>query len=166
MKSASYWIEKLALQPHPEGGFYKENYRATEVIPVQGLPSRFQGERSFSTSIYFLLRSQDISAFHRIQSDELWHYHAGSSLSIYVMGEHGVSVHVLGMDMEKGESLHVVIPANCWFGAKVNTPDGYVLSGCTVAPGFDFADFELASRDELLRTYPQHKSVIEMLTKA
>lgn len=165
MKRAEYWIEKLELKPHPEGGFYKEDYRSPELISKERLPARFAEARSVSTSIYFLLRSQDISTFHRIKSDELWHYHAGSSLSIYVIDKYKVSVHVLGADPDKGESLHVVIPANCWFGAKVNEADSYVLSGCTVAPGFDFADFELAKRSDLLSTYPQQESIIHLLTR-
>ena len=165
MKSAEYWIEKLNLQPHPEGGFYKENYRSTEVIPGEALPPRFGGARTYSTSIYFLLRSEDRSAFHRIQSDELWHYHAGASLSIYVLKEDHVAVHVLGADIERGESLHVVIPANCWFGARVNEDSSYVLAGCTVAPGFDFADFKLAKRHELTSLYPRHTDIIHQLTK-
>ncbi len=165
MKSAEYWIEKLELKPHPEGGFYKENYRSSEVISTEALPARFSGSRTFSTSIYFLLRSEDISSFHRIQSDELWHYHAGASLSIYVLSDDKVSVHVLGADIERGESLHVVIPANCWFGAKVDEDSSYVLAGCTVAPGFDFADFELAKREDLIRLYPKHEDIIQLLTK-
>jgi len=165
MKNAEYWIDHLELKPHPEGGFYKENYRSPELISKDGLPSRFSGARSLSTSICFLLRSQDISAFHRIQSDELWHYHAGSSLSIYVLTEDGVSIHVLGADIAGGQSLHVVIPAHCWFGAQVNESESYVLAGCTVAPGFDFDDFELARRNDLLAAFPQQESIIHQLTR-
>lgn len=164
MKSAAYWIDHLKLLPHPEGGFYKETYRAAEQIARTGLPSRFNGMRSFSTAIYFLLRSQDRSAFHRIQSDELWHFHAGTSASIYILNENGLTVHAVGDTIEKGESLQVVIPAGCWFGAKVNHADSYTLAGCTVAPGFDFADFELAKRDALLKTFPAHQHIIEILT--
>jgi uncharacterized protein len=164
MKSAEYWIEKLKLQPHPEGGFFKETYRSGESISREGLPSRFPSARHLSTAIYFLLRSGDISSFHRIKSDELWHYHAGVSLSIYVLSDKGLDVHLLGADIDKGESLQVVIPANCWFGAKVNELDSYTLAGCTVAPGFDFGDFELAKREDLIKTFPTHESIITMLT--
>ena len=165
MQSAEYWIENLHLKPHPEGGFYKETYRSEETISPQGLPSRFPSARSFSTAIYFLLREGDISCFHRIKSDELWHYHAGGSLSIYVLKEGDLVVYQLGADLEKGESLQVVIPANCWFGAKVNDASSYMLSGCTVAPGFDFADFEMATKEELLKTFPAQQSIIEKLTR-
>jgi predicted cupin superfamily sugar epimerase len=165
MKSADYWIQHLQLKAHPEGGFYKETYRSAELISKSGLPSRFPADRTFSTAIYFLLRSADRSLFHRIKSDELWHYHAGSSLSIYVLDNAGLTIHTLGSDLEKGESLQVVIPANCWFGARVNSPDSYVLAGCTVAPGFDFQDFELANRKELLKLFPDYKEVIHWLTE-
>lgn len=164
MQTADYWIKHLQLTEHPEGGFYRETYRSGEVIPVAGLPCRFSGERNFSTAIYFLLRSNDRSMFHRIQSDELWHFHAGSSLSIFVLSREGITVHKLGMDVVNGESLQVVIPAGCWFGAKVNKRDTYTLAGCTVAPGFDFKDFELASREELLKSFPAHRDIIELLT--
>lgn len=165
MHAAQYWIKSLGLQPHPEGGFYKETYRASESIPAKGLPGRFTGGRSFSTAIYFLLRSEDRSLFHRIKSDELWHFHAGSALSIYILDHKEVKVLMLGPEIEKGQSLQVVVPANTWFGALVNEPDHYTLTGCTVAPGFDFADFELAERHALLDTYPQHRKEIELLTK-
>src|SRR6478609_10368902 len=128
MNSYEYWIQHLSLQPHPEGGFYKETYRSAENIPEQSLPAFFTGARSISTAIYFLLRSQDKSLFHRIKSDELWHYHAGSSLTIYVLDQAGVSIHKLGLDVEKGELPQVVIPATSWFGATVNEPHHYTLS--------------------------------------
>ena len=103
--------------------------------------------------------------FHRIKSDELWHYHAGSSLSIYVLESNGLTIFKLGPHLEQDESLQVMVPAGCWFGAKVNDPNSYTLSGCTVAPGFDFNDFELANRETLLKTFPAHHRIIEQLTK-
>jgi predicted cupin superfamily sugar epimerase len=167
MKTAQYWIEQLHLQQHPEGGFYKETYRAAELIPRSGLPTRFPADRTHATAIYFLLRAQDRSLFHRIKSDELWHYHAGGSLTIYVLHDGQCREHILGADIEKGESLQIVVPANCWFGARVNpepSAQGYVLSGCTVAPGFDFADFELADRGALLKEFPDQYAIIRQLT--
>jgi predicted cupin superfamily sugar epimerase len=164
MKDAQYWIDHLQLNPHPEGGFYRETYRASETIPASVLPTRFGGSRNFSTAIYFLLRSQDRSMFHRIQSDELWHYHAGSSLTIYVLQKQQLITHKLGPDVDKGDTLQIVIPAGCWFGAKAEQPETYTLSGCTVAPGFDFQDFELADRKKLMNEFPAYSKVIEMLT--
>lgn len=161
---ATYWIEHLKLQPHPEGGFYKETYRASEKIPVDGLPSRFFGPRNLSTAIYFLLRAKDKSLFHRIKSDEIWHFHAGETLNIYVLTDKGVLTHQLGPNLEKGDSLQTVIPANHWFGAEVAGAGTYTLSSCTVAPGFDFKDFELANRVNLVTEFPQHENIIAKLT--
>jgi len=165
MKPAEYWIDHLHLQPHPEGGFYRETYRSGDTIPQTGLPARFPGPRSFSTAIYFLLRSQDRSLFHRIKSDELWHWHAGGRLSIYVLDKPGLIVQELGDNPEKGESLQLTIPANRWFGAKLNQESSYVLVSCTVAPGFDFQDFELADRQQLIKEYPSHKEIVDLLTR-
>jgi len=165
MNTADYWIDHLHLQAHPEGGFYKETYRSAERISREGLPKRFAGSRNFSTAIYFLLRSEDRSLFHRIQSDELWHYHAGSSLSIFILYDDILSIQKLGPALDNGESLQVIVPAGCWFGATVIDANSYTLSGCTVSPGFDFEDFEMADRATLLKTFPAHQSIIEQLTK-
>jgi len=165
MKSIDYWINHLGLLPHPEGGFYKETYRALEIIPGTALPARFGGDRNLSTAIYFLLRSEDISVFHRIKSDELWHFYYGSSLLIYVLHERELKIHRLGANLDKGDSLQVVIPANCWFGAHVENPDSFALCGCTVAPGFDFRDFEMAERNALLKEYPGYEKEIIRLTR-
>jgi predicted cupin superfamily sugar epimerase len=165
MRPAEYWINQLQLLPHPEGGFYKETYRSKENIKLSGMPSRFTAPRSFSTAIYFLLRSQDKSLFHRIKSDELWHFHSGSVLHIYVLNNTGIDILKLGNDLENGQSLQVTIPANCWFGARVSSPDTYVLSSCTVAPGFDFNDFELADRKTLLKEFSELRDIITDLTR-
>ena len=163
MHTVDYWIKHLNLQAHPEGGFYKETYRSEEIITTQSLPTRFEGQRNFSTAIYFLLRSQDRSVFHRIKSDELWHFYQGSSLSIYILTDQGLQIQKLVTNLLQGESLQVMVPANCWFGARVEEKETYALCGCTVAPGFDFKDFEMAGREELLRQYPGwEKEIIEL----
>jgi predicted cupin superfamily sugar epimerase len=164
MLPAEYWIQHLNLIAHPEGGFYRETYRAEETIQICGLPSRFDAPRNFSTAIYFMLRSQDKSLFHRIKSDELWHFHYGDTLHLYILNKESVNVVKLGSKVHEGDSLQVVIPANCWFGAKVIHPGSYTLSSCTVAPGFDFNDFELADRAKLLLEFPCHKEIINHLT--
>jgi uncharacterized protein len=165
MKTGEYWIEKLEMDPHPEGGYFKEVYRSKESHKGEHLPERFGGDRSHSTSIYFLLKNEDRSKFHRIKSDELWHFYDGSSLTIYRITPDGKLIsHVLGRDMENGESLQVVIPAGDWFGAVVNNKDSYALCGCTVAPGFHFEDFELAERNALSAEYPLHTDIITHLT--
>jgi len=165
MKSIDYWIENLGLIPHPEGGFYKEMYRSSEIITSTALPSRFDGDRNFSTAIYFLLRTQDKSVFHRIKSDELWHFYQGNTLLIYVLHETKLRIYRLGPDPNKGDSLQVMIPANCWFGAHVENAGSFALCGCTVAPGFDFRDFEMAERNVLLKKYPGYEKEIIRLTR-
>lgn len=103
--------------------------------------------------------------FHRIKSDELWHFHDGSTLTIYILNEEGLTTKRLGAHPERSESLQLVVPANCWFGAIVDAADSFTLSGCTVAPGFDFDDFELAKRDVLLKEFPEHEAIITRLSK-
>lgn len=160
MKDATYWIEKLGLEAHPEGGYFREIYRASETIGADGLPDRFLGDRSFSTSIYFLLTENIFSALHRIQSDELWFFHVGSSLSVHMIDPDGdYTCFNIGPD----GPFQVVVPAGCWFGATVD--EGFALVSCAVAPGFDFDDFELAKRDGLVKIFPQHKDLIERLTR-
>lgn len=165
-RTQEQWIEELDLQPHPEGGWFREVYRASESIPHTALPERFTGERSFATSIYYLLGPGDFSALHRIRQDEIWHFYDGSPLVVEVIHPDGAAEQLnLGRDVTAGELPMGVVPAGSWFGARVATDDGYSLVGCTVAPGFDFEDFEMPPRDELLDKYPQHHELIERLTR-
>jgi predicted cupin superfamily sugar epimerase len=166
MQDAAYWIQRLQLMPHPEGGFYKETYRSKEVIPTEALASKsFTGPRNVCTAIYFLLRSKDRSAFHRIKSDELWHFHTGNSLLIYSLSDqHGLHIHRLGLNAEAGDMPQVVIPANAWFGAQVENTGDFALVSCTVAPGFDFSDFEMGDRTTLMNTFPDCVDLIFSLT--
>lgn len=163
--TANYWIDKLHLQAHPEGGYFAETYRSTEFVQAGHLPERFGGRRSFSTGIYFLLQNPEFSALHRIKSDEMWHFYAGSTLLVYVIEPGGtLEIIRLGNNPQAGEQFQAVVKAGCWFGSKPEKENTYALVGCTVAPGFDFADFEMAERKELLQQFPQHQPVIEMLT--
>jgi len=165
-KKADYWIINLNLESHPEGGYFRETYRASEDIPADALPEGFSSERSFCTAIYFLLKSGQVSRFHRIKSDEQWHFYTGSSLTLHIIDKNGkYSQKLLGPDLENGEVFQLIVPAGCWFGATVNNPDSYSLAGCVVSPGFHFDDFELAEREQLLEEYPEHKEIIERLTK-
>jgi len=167
MTSADHWIQKLGLKRHPEGGYFKETYRSGEAISKQALPARFGGDRVFSTCIYFLLDKTDFSAFHAIRQDEVWHFYEGSSLTIHILDQKGAySAVKLGRNAENGESFQAVIPAGCWFAAAVDDTEAYALVGCTVAPGFDFADFELADRKRLVALYPEHSDIIEKYTSA
>jgi predicted cupin superfamily sugar epimerase len=165
MNTAKYWIEKLDLLKHPEGGYFKEMYRSNENIAANALPKRYGGDRSFATSIYFLLNGDEFSSFHRIQSDETWHFYVGSTLKLYVFNQDGaLNTYLLGQNPDKGESLQVTISRNCWFGARVVDQNGFALLGCTVSPGFHFDDFELADQSKLLEQFPEHGKIIRELT--
>ena len=162
--SATFWIKTLGLTPHPEGGWFRETYRSSEFIPPAGLPDRFQGPRSFCTAIYFLLEQGQFSAFHRIRSDEIWHFHEGASLTVHMLSPTGERHELLlGRCAEKGQRFQAVVPAGCWFGAE--TGGDFALVSCTVAPGFDFNDFEMADRADLTRSFPHHESIIHRLTR-
>jgi predicted cupin superfamily sugar epimerase len=163
--SAQYWIEKLKLSKHPEGGYFREVYRSDEFISKKHLPGRYSSFRSFSTSIYFLLKSDEFSAFHRLKSDEIWHFYDGSPLLLYVIDPKGKLTTIkTGPNPGNNEMLQVVIPKGFWFAAEVSVKDSFSLIGCTVSPGFDFEDFELAGREKLTAKFPQHKELIERLT--
>jgi uncharacterized protein len=160
-------IDFYDLQPHPEGGYYKETYRSSELIPGDDLPERFTGDRSFSTAIYFLLDGDHFSAFHRIKSDELWHFYTGIALNIYVIDTHGrLEIIRLGNKVENGEVFQATVPAGCWFAAEPSDNKGFSFVGCTVAPGFAFDDFELAAKEELSTTFPQHQTLINRLCRS
>ena len=168
--TAAYYVGKFNMQPHPEGGYFAETYRSAETVSQSALPGRFGGNRSFGTAIYFLLESHHISALHRIQSDEIWHFYAGGPLEIFVIyPDKALTIIRLGNNPEQDEVYQAVVPAGCWFGSKpvvdANVDGtGFSFVGCTVAPGFDFADFEMADRTALLAEFPEHKDVIELLT--
>jgi predicted cupin superfamily sugar epimerase len=158
-------VRRLQLLPHPEGGYYRETYRSAEQVTVACLPSRFSGSRAFSTAIYFLLEPGQFSAFHRIQADEVWHFYSGSPLHVYVIHPNGELETIrLGQDLENGSVLQAVVPAGCWFASRP-AGEGFSLVGCTVAPGFDFADFELAEQEVLSRQFPQHQALITSLCR-
>lgn len=166
LDDADRWIDLLQLEKHPEGGYYRETYRSSESIAKENLPKRFKGNRSFSTAIYFLLKGNDFSAFHRIKQDELFHFYAGSSLTIHVIDDSAsYSTIRLGRNIKNGEVPQATVKAGWIFGASVNDSNSYSLVGSTVAPGFDFDDFEILRRDQLIEQFPQHKKIIEKLTR-
>lgn len=165
MDEIYFLVNQLGLIPHPEGGYYKETYRSTNVIPKAALEG-FSGDRNFCTSIYFLLTSDNFSAFHRIKQDEIWHFYKGASLLVHVIYPDGEYVcHEVGMDLENGQLPQLTVPAGCWFASSVKEKESYCFVGCTVAPGFDFDDFELALRSDLVAEFPQHSKIITELTR-
>lgn len=159
-------IARFDMQAHPEGGWFKETYRSKEAIEATALPDRFSGSRFFSTAIYFLLEQGNFSAFHRIKSDECWHFYAGGPLDLYMIHENGSFEHVvIGNRPDKNEHFQFVVPAGCWFASRPTTGAEYSFVGCTVAPGFDFNDFELATGDALVTLFPQHRELILSLCR-
>jgi predicted cupin superfamily sugar epimerase len=163
MNKSDDWIEQLALIKHPEGGYYKETYRASLTVSGDALPEHFGGERVFSTSIYYLLEAGDRSLFHRIKSDEIWHFYDGFPLVLMVITPEGkLKRETLGLNPEDGLFPQISVPAGHWFAAR--SLGAYTLVGCTVSPGFDFADFELADRKTLLTLFPHHRKVVEQFT--
>jgi uncharacterized protein len=168
-QTSSYWVKALRLEPHPEGGFFRETYRSPLSIDVGEKTGHM---RSVATCIYFLLGVDDFSAFHRIKSDEVWHFYAGASVLISAVRPDGVAVQLrLGTRIEDGDEPQRVVPAGWWFGAEVaadgfdDWPERFALVGCSVSPGFDFSNFELGSRSSLLAEYPRHSELIQRLTR-
>ncbi|MDZ7604755.1 MAG: cupin domain-containing protein [Cyclobacteriaceae bacterium] len=165
MKSADYWIAKLGLKSHQEGGYFAESYRSDELLSGACLPVRYRSERSTGTAIYFLLKEKGFSAFHRLQSDETWHFYTGSPFEIFVLTNDGDLVHfLLGNNPEAGEVFQLTILRGKWFAARLVDQSGFGLAGCTVAPGFHFDDFELAKRKKLAAEFPRHNQLITELT--
>lgn len=155
MHDAESIVRLLGLQPHPEGGFYRETFRATALVKT----GDDRGERAASTAIYFLLPAGSFSAFHRVRSDEAWHHYDGDPVDLHTIDASGAhAVARLGHDWDAGERPQLVVPAGVWQAAL---PGGtsWSLCGCTVAPGFDFADFEMPSREDLLARFPRHREL-------
>ncbi len=164
-RTATFWKQTLQLTPHVEGGAFSEVYRSDLLLPKEILQTAHKGNRNAATSIYFLLERGEISAFHRIASDELWHFYDGDPLTIFELREGKLITHRLGLDPETGALPQVLIPAGSWFGSRVEGEGAFTLCGCTVSPGFDFADFELADRQILLGEYPEYEELIQQLTR-
>lgn len=156
MKSAQYYIEKLDMTPHVEGGYFKESVVSKDF---------FREDKKLFSSIYFLLETGEVSNFHRLTSDEMWYYHDGQALTIYMITPDGdLITNQLGLDIEKGEIPQVLVPKGYIFGSSMNN-DGFALVGCMVAPAFTFDDFELFEKKELLNMYPHLEDVIKKLTR-
>ncbi len=163
--TAAYWINRLRLEKHPEGGYFSEIHRTAEKIKGEHLPPRFGGDRHFSTAIYFLLEGNDVSAFHRLQQDEIWHHYQGTEIKIYIIHQDGrLETRLLGISEDHSVQPVAIIPHNTWFAAELINKNSYALIGCTVSPGFSFEDFELGKESELIRQYPDHAELVRMLT--
>jgi predicted cupin superfamily sugar epimerase len=164
--TVQHLIKRFDLFPHPEGGYYKETYRSAETIPATASPGPFPAGRNFSTAIYFLLEQGNFSAFHKIQSDECWHFYSGGALLVHIIHLNGVmETVILGNDLNHGQTFQYVVPAGCWFASEPAPGSAFSFVGCTVAPGFDFADFEMAKANDLIKLYPQYEKIIKKLCR-
>ena len=158
-------IKKLNLTPHPEGGYFKEIKRSNENIPCESLPERYKGERSFYTTIYYMLVGKNKSHFHKVNSDETWYFHTGSSVTIHMLSEtNGYSKVILGNNVLENEHPQFTVPQGVWFGAELNDKNSFGLFSCNVAPGFEYADFELGKREHLIKLFTDHEKIIDELT--
>lgn len=161
MQTLKSLVEDLNLLPHPEGGFYKEMYRSPTIVNADGLV-----QKSAYTSIYYLLSGNDFSSWHRIKSDETWYFHRGCDVIIYFFDQNkALQTIQLGLN---SKCLQATIPANTWFAAKPTQQDSFCLVSCAVAPGFEFADFEIGKRDSLQSEFGHSadgRDAIEALTR-
>ena len=164
MPTAADLIRHLGLQPHPkEGGYFRETYRAAESSAV--LPPRYQGSRAASTAIYYLLTPNTYSALHRLQTDEVFHFYLGSPIRMLQLDPNGQGrTIVLGPDVLNGQELQVVVPRGGWQGSVLKPSGDFALLGCTVAPGFEYIDYETGGRAALLTQYPAFADLIHRLT--
>lgn len=165
MQDAQFWIRKLELKEHPEGGFFREVYRAHESIEGIHLNDKRKGSRNLATSIYFLLKSGERSLLHRLQSDEIWYYHQGSPIHLFCIDSQGdLKEVIIGPGTEKNEFLQYTVPEGTIFGGLVLGQDSFCLTSCMVTPGFSFDDFQLLSREYMLEKYSKYKDIILKLT--
>lgn len=160
-------IKKLKLQLHPsEGGYFVETYRSEELVSCSNLPERYSQNKSFSTAIYYMLTPETFSALHRLPSDEVFHFYLGDPVVLFIIYPDGKGEEIiLGQDITGGEFVQYVVPKEVWFGARLKNGGKWALMGTTVAPGFDFSDFEDGNREELVAKYPQYKKWIHQLTR-
>lgn len=165
--TANFWIKELRLSPHPEGGYFRETYASERILRSGCLSAEFAGERPASTAIYFLLEAGNFSAFHRLRSDEMWHFYTGDAVEVLIINADGsLDTMRLGPMPDDGEVFQAVVPAGKWFGSRLAVGGEFALVGCTVSPGFHFDDFELGTREELTSLYPQQSAVIRQLTRS
>lgn len=158
-------IQNLGLLPHREGGYYREFHRSNHELPESALPRGFSGKRNLGTVIYYMLTGNEKSAFHRLESDEIWHFHLGSSFLLHLVEPSGIYRRIrLGLNIHTGELPCFVIPAGYLFGAEVAEENSYALASCTVMPGFSYEDFHMPSRSELLHLFPHLSAEIMHLT--
>ncbi len=158
----------LQLEPHPrEGGWFRQTWKAEETIPQTALPGgRYTGPRAAGTAIYYLLEPDNFSEMHKLASDEVFHFYLGNPVEMLQLWPDGSGRRVvLGQDVAAGELLQTVVPQGVWQGTRLIDGGQVALLGCTVSPGFDYADYVSGSRDELTRRWPEWNEMIAKLTR-
>jgi predicted cupin superfamily sugar epimerase len=160
VQTAAHWIKHLNLQPHPEGGLYREVFRSVNQVTLLNAVAAKQA----CTSIYYLLEQDDFSGFHRIASDELWYFHKGEPLLIHSIDEDGRYI-AQELSDQPGGNLSVVITAGLWFASEIPSKTGFTLVSCAVAPGFEFSEFEMAEKEALIARYPQHTDLLKRMCR-
>lgn len=167
METKDQIIKKLGLEPLPgEGGFYRETYRCEKSLSARELGIDADGKRSLGTAIYYMVTGHEFSALHRLKSEEIFHFYSGDPVEMIQIKENGeLRKIILGSDILAGQSVQVVVPAGVWQGTHLVSGGKWALLGTTMAPGFDFADFELGDRKKLLEQYPTHIESIQALTR-
>ena len=159
-------IRLLKLEPlQPEGGFYRETYRSSDLLPEESLPPRYRGARSMGTAIYYVITPEHFSTLHRLQSDEVFHFYLGDPVEmLLIFADGNTETRILGQDLEKGQHLHACVPMQVWQGARLVEGGSFALLGTTVAPGFDPSDFELGDRGNLIQCFPHVAGLISIFT--
>jgi predicted cupin superfamily sugar epimerase len=162
MNAAERLIQKFNLKPHPEGGYYSQGYRSPEFLKAEFLPGRYQGVRNLYSSIYFMVTAQSASRFHKLKTDEIWHFYTGDALVLHLINEQGkYQFFELSNTMEK-ERFQMLVKKNTWMAAS--TKGDFSLVGCTLSPGFEYVDFELGVRAKMLEEFPNLEEVIMRFT--
>jgi len=163
-QDAEYWIRNLKLTRHIEGGYFRETYKSQEKIKKQCLPTRYIDERHYYTTIYYLIKSGEVSKIHKILSDEVWYFHAGTSATIYIFGSNQSLIRKqIGLNILEHEYPQVLVTRNTFFACTVNKPNSYILVSCQVSPGFNYDDYTIPEKNWMKENYPKYSDIIEKL---
>ena len=164
---ADFFVNLFNLQPHPEGGYFSQTFKSNHSVKSTDIERYGNNSRCAGTSIYYLLNKTDFSAWHKLQSDEIWHYYKGCEVIIYLIDkQNNLKSYVLGDPSKNINAVfQISISSDTWFAAELIDKDSYCLIGCTVNPGFEFIDFELGDSNLLIHEFPQHEVIITKLTR-
>jgi uncharacterized protein len=160
-------ISRLGLEPHPEeGGYFTETYRSSLRAPREALPTQYGDSRAFSTAIYYLLTPDTVSAMHRVKSDEIFHFYLGDPVEqLQLSPDDTGKIVTIGADLLSGQRPQVIVPAGVWQGAHLAAGGQFALFGCTVSPGFEYADYQHGDREQLITQYPAFRELITLLSR-